>query len=113
MSIRTEKVSSEIKRAIAQPVSDIANGLDAGLCTVTAVRISPDLKVAKVYVSLYGKSYPIADLIDELNKKQGQLRHFLGTKIRLRYTPELHFFVDDTLDQMEHIQKILNQVNDK
>lgn len=109
MSIRTEKVASEIKRAIAQPVSDIANSLEAGLCTVTAVRISPDLKVAKVYVSLYGKNFPIADLIDTLNKKQGQLRHLLGTKIRLRYTPELHFFVDDTLDQMEHIQKILNQ----
>lgn len=111
MSIRTEKVSSEIKKALAQPISDIAGELEAGLATVTAVRISPDLKVAKVYVSLYGKNYNAADFIDELTRKQGHLRHILGTKVRLRFTPELHFFLDDTLDQMEHIQKILNQAN--
>ncbi len=112
MSIRTEKVSSEIKKAIAQPISDIANNLEAGLATVTAVRISPDLKIAKVYLSLYGKKdYPVSNFIDELTRKQGQLRHYLGTKVRLRFTPELHFYIDDTLDQMEHIQKLLDQAN--
>lgn len=109
MSIRTEKVSHEIKKTLAQSVSDIANSLNAGLATLTTVRISSDLKYAKVYVSLYGNTkYTVADLIDELNKKRGQLRHLLGSKVRLRFTPELSFFPDETLDEMERIQKLID-----
>lgn len=108
MSIRTEKVASEIKKALAKPISDLATGLNAGLVTLTTVRISPDLKIAKVYISLYAGNIPTAEFIDYLSSRQGYIRHILGTKIRLRYTPELKFFIDDTLDQIEHIQKVLD-----
>lgn len=108
MSIRTEKVASEIKKALAKPITDLASGINAGFVTVTTARISPDLKIAKVYISLYAGNIPASEFIDYLTSKQGYLRHILGTKVRLRYTPELKFFIDDTLDQIEHIQKVLD-----
>lgn len=111
MSIRTEKVASEIKKTLARPIYDLASREDAGLVTLTTVRVSPDLKIAKVYISIYdNKSGDPQDFIDVLTKKQGTLRHILGQHVRLRFTPELHFFIDDTLDQIEHIQHVLDSV---
>ena len=110
MSIRTEKVAGEIKRTLAKPISDLANEYSAGLVTITAVRISPDLKSAKVYVSLYGHKMAPSTFIEHLESHKGKLRHIVGTQIRLRATPDLKFFIDDTLDQIEHIQRLLDSV---
>lgn len=112
MSIRTEKVAGEIKRTLAKPISDLANELSAGLATITAVRVSPDLKNAKVYVSLYGHKMAPSTFISHLESHKGKLRHIVGAQIRLRTTPDLRFFIDDTLDQIEHIQKLLDSVKD-
>ncbi len=113
MSLRAEKVASVIKRALTVPISDIARENSAGLATVTAVRMSPDLTVAKVYISVYGKNYPPAKFINILEDSKGELRRFVGSSVRLKQTPELRFFIDDTLDQIEHIQKLVDQVKPK
>ena len=54
MSIRSEKVASVIQRALVEPIGDLAREHKAGLVTITTVRISSDLHIAKVYFSLYG-----------------------------------------------------------
>lgn len=114
MSIRSEKVSSLLKRIIATPVSELAEEFSAGLATVTSVRLSKDLHVAKVYVSVYGAEISGPEFIDILEKKAGEIRTHVGANVRLRHTPELRFYLDDTLDQMEHIQNLLDKVkNDK
>lgn len=113
MSIRTEKVSSVIKRILAKPLSDIAHEVGAGLVTVTAVRLSKDLHIAKVYISSYGGKISTASLITFLESRSGELRSIVGANVRLRYTPELRFYLDDTLDQIENIQKLLNSLHDE
>jgi len=110
MSLRTEKVGSVIKRALTAPISELAKENSAGLATVTAVRMSPDLTVAKVYISVYGRNFPPAQFISILDDAKGELRRFVGSSVRLKQTPELRFFIDDTLDQIEHIQKLVYQV---
>ena len=110
MSVRTEKVAAEIKKSLAETISEIAREENAGLVTLTTVRISPDLKIAKLYISIYGSQKSPIGFINTLEKKQGWLRHILGAKIRLRFTPELRFYIDDTLDEIEHIQKVLDSV---
>ncbi|GAB1372571.1 30S ribosome-binding factor RbfA [Candidatus Kapaibacterium sp.] len=110
MSFRPEKVANEIKKILAQPVVDISNGIKAGFATLTAVRISKDLQNAKIYISLFGKDSKPGALISELESQKGELRHKLGKELRLRAVPELKFFLDDTLDQIEHIQNILSTV---
>lgn len=111
MSIRTEKVASLLKRVLAAPINDIAKEFNAGLVTVTAVRLSPDLHLAKVYISCYAGKIPNTEFIGILENKKGELRSLVGSEVRLRLTPDLRFYIDDTLDQIEHIQKLLNIAN--
>ncbi len=111
MSIRTEKVASTIKKILVRPISDLAREYYPGaLVTVTSVRLSPDLKTAKVYLSFYGRDVSPGTIIDKLEEKKSHIRAEVGAKIKLRFTPDLRFFIDDTLDQIEHIQDLLNSV---
>ncbi len=110
MSIRAEKVASVVKRALSNPINEIARENSAGLATVTAVRLSKDLQIAKVYISLYGKNFSPMEFIDILGENKSELRYIVGQAVRLRNTPDLRFFIDDTLDQMDHIQKLLDSV---
>ena len=108
MSIRAEKVSSVIKRALAEPISRIASENSAGLVTITSVRMSNDLQVAKIFVSIYGSKVSPGKFLPLLEEKAGSLRSYLGKYIKLRFTPELRFFLDDTLEQMERIQNLID-----
>ncbi|MDT3740840.1 MAG: 30S ribosome-binding factor RbfA [Candidatus Kapabacteria bacterium] len=110
MAHRPEKVANEIKKVLALPIVDIANRIKAGFATLTSVRISSDLQNAKVYISLFGKNCKPGLLITELENHRGELRHLVAKEIRLKSVPDLKFFLDDTLDQIEHIQSLLNSV---
>lgn len=113
MSIRQEKVSSQIKRTMAGIISEMALEVGAGIATLTSVKVTPDLQIAKAYISVYGGKLSPGEFLEELDRRKGELRSYLGSKIRLRYTPELNFYIDDTLDQMEHIQDLLDNINNK
>lgn len=108
MSIRAEKVASTLRKLIAGPISSFANQHNAGLATVTAVRLSPDLQIAKVYLSVYGGRLTAGEFITILEREGGYLRTIVGAGLRLRHTPQLKFFIDDTLDEIEHIQKLID-----
>ncbi len=110
MSIRTEKVSSAIKRILAQPINDIAKSNGDGLVTVTDVQISKDLQVAKVYVSVYNSKDGASIFLELLESKKGILKSQIAAQLRLRFTPDLRFFLDDTLDKIVYIQTLLDSV---
>lgn len=78
------------------------------LISVTVVRISPDLGVAKVYLSIFpsGKSQ---ELLEEISEMTGYFRNLLGQKVKnqLRVVPELHFYLDDSLDYIDNINNLL------
>lgn len=113
MSIRTEKVASVIKKALAKPLSDLAHQEDAGLATLTTVKVTNDLQIAKLYVSVYGGKTTPLEFIDIIDKNIGELRSYLASNVRLKFVPELRFYLDDTLDQMERIQDLLDSVDKK
>ena len=113
MSRRAEKVGSVIKRVLVLPISNLADEYSAGLTTVTSVRLSDDLQIAKIYVSAYGGKISAGKFIEILEQNVKELRYQVGLKARLRYVPELRFFLDDTLDQIEHIQKLLDSVKNE
>ena len=104
---------NKIERLIQRDLGDIfqkgTTTLFKGkMVTVTKVRVSPDLSVAKVYLSLF----PVEDkqeFIKYINGVEGQIRFDLGKKVRhqLRKVPELAFFVDDSLDYIENIDNLL------
>lgn len=104
---------NKISRLIQKELGDIFQRNTASLfpgkmITVTAVRVSPDLSVARVYLSLF----PVQDKNDYLtyiSSVESQIRFELGKRVRhqLRKIPELAFFLDDSLDYIENIDNLL------
>lgn len=112
MSIRTEKVAEEIKHklntAMSKDLSEI-NGL--GLVTISKVIMSPDLKLAKVYLSFLGNKEPIEKCLERINNKKKHIRYLLAKQIILKYIPDLLFFHDDTIEYADKIQKLINEIH--
>lgn len=96
-------------KIISLAVREYSNEFPGSLVTITSVRMSPDLQIAKVYLTVFGGVATPQDVIRILSKHAGQMRHFVGSQIRLRNVPELRFYYDDTLDKMDHIQKLIDQ----
>ena len=78
------------------------------LVSVSAVRISPDLSVAKVYLSIF-PSERSGEILDAIRENVRTLRHELAQRVRfqLRKVPDLTFFLDDSLDYLEKIDSLL------
>jgi len=111
VSIRTERVAGELQKALATPLQRIAEELGAGLVTVTEVRVSPDLQIAHIYLSVYGGKCTPGDVLHHIESEEmGRLRHHVGRTVKLRYTPTLRFYIDDSLDRALRINAILDSV---
>ncbi len=78
------------------------------LVSVTTVRISPDLSIARAYLSVF-PSEKAEEIVANINNNMRSVRYELGTRVRhqLRIIPELKFFVDDSLDYAAHIDDLL------
>ena len=110
MSIRTERVSEEIKHRMNSAMSKDLMEIHAGLVTVSRVIMSPDLKIAKVYVSFLGNKEPAEKLVERINNRKSHIRFLLGKQLTLKYTPDLIFFYDDSMEYADKINKLLNEV---
>ncbi len=108
---RQQKVSKQIQRDIAEIFQREAAPIVKGiLITVTAVRVSPDLSYAKIYVSIF----PFAsheEVIKRLKENNWLIRRALGTRVKsqLKVVPEIDFFLDDSLEYIEGIDRAINQ----
>lgn len=112
MSIRTEKVAEEIKHklntAMSKDLSEI-NGI--GLVTISKVMMSPDLKLAKVYLSFLGNKEPVEKCLERINNRKRHIRYILAKHIVLKYIPDLIFYYDDTIEYADKIQRLLNEIH--
>mgnify|MGYP002622387845 CR=1 FL=1 len=108
---RQLKVARELQKALAEIIR--AKGMaafDGALVTVSEVRISPDLSVAKAFVSIFPseKQAAVMALLNEnLRTIRGELGHVVGRQLRI--VPELTFMLDTSLDYAEHIDQLLKQ----
>jgi ribosome-binding factor A len=108
-STRQKKVARLIQQDLAiyfqRNVSAFAPG---GMITVTVVRVSPDLGLAKVYLSIFAVSDKQA-VLKKVVEGSAEIRKYLGEKVRhqLRIVPELMFHIDDSLDHIERIDKLI------
>lgn len=108
----------KINRLIQKEMSDIfqkeTKQMPGVLVSVSTVRISPDLGLAKVYLSIF-PSEKGAELLSNIKANVKSLRFSLGQRLgkQLRIIPELAFYLDDSLDYLENIDKLLNSTNKK
>ncbi|MPM27559.1 30S ribosome-binding factor [bioreactor metagenome] len=110
-SIRQQKAARLIQKELAEIfLLDGKNMFGNAMITVTTVRLSPDMSIAKVYLSLFAVKDKDS-LFKDIQIYTSELRKLLGQRIgkQVRIIPELKFFIDDSLDYMEKIDKALKQ----
>ncbi|HET7152763.1 MAG TPA: 30S ribosome-binding factor RbfA [Candidatus Kapabacteria bacterium] len=113
MSLRTERVGGEIKKIVSAVISRDHSDISDGLMTVTDVDVSPDLRNAKIYISILGGKASHEKTIRQLNDRMHQIRGELGHEIHLRYIPELQFFIDESSAHAARISELLNEWHEK
>ena len=105
---------NKIARLLQKELSDIfqkeTKGMPGVLISVSAVRISPDMSVARAYLSIF-PSERGEEILNNIHSSEKTIRYELGTRVRnqLRIIPELRFFIDDSLDYIEHIDELLKK----
>lgn len=110
MSIRTEKVAEEIKHKLNVAMAPDLQELNLGLVTISKVIVSPDLKIAKTYLSFLGNKLSVKECLKLITERKPHIRFLLGKQLTFRYTPDLLFFHDDTIEYADHIEKILKSI---
>lgn len=113
-SNRIGRINEEIQRELSALIRTIKDPRvsETGMVSVTAVETTPDLRYAKVYVSALDKEQSTA-ILKGLRSASGYLRRELGHALQLRYTPELVFERDDSIDKGAHILELLRKVEEK
>ena len=107
---RMQKVDEEFKREISKIIDlDLKNPNITGLISVTKVKTSPDLKTAKVFISILG-SKSKKNTLEGIKNASGFIRTELAKRVNLRYTPELKFEEDETLEYGARIDNILKEL---
>lgn len=111
---RQQKISRLIQKELSNIFQTETRQMRGVLVSVSAVRVSSDLSIAKAYLSIFPSS-KAQEIINNVNANASKLRYTLGTLVRhqLRIIPELKFFVDDSLDYAENIDRLLAEDNHK
>lgn len=109
-SSRIGRINEEIMRQLSTDIRGLKDPRVQGMITITAVDTAADLRTAKVYVSVYDKSRS-KEVLKGLKSAGGFLRRQLGTALQLRYTPELVFEEDHSIEHGTRIFEILSQLD--
>lgn len=103
---RMGRINEEVQRELAALIPNVKDPRVTGMISVTAVDVTPDLKFAKVYISVLDKE-DSGQVLKGLKSAAGYLRRELGRALNLRHTPELTFFRDDSMAKGAHILEML------
>jgi len=82
-----------------------------GFITVTEVRMTPDLRLAKIYVSIFGSEEIRQKTMRYLEGQIPHVRGILGSHVRLKFTPAVQFYLDETMEKVERLEKIFKQIH--
>ncbi|MBE21165.1 MAG: ribosome-binding factor A [Acidobacteria bacterium] len=109
VQFRRERLGDQLRVEIADLIQKEVRDPRVGFVTVTEVRMSPDLKHARVYVSILGDKEQTAESLDALERSRGFLKSKIGHRLKLRYVPQLRFVLDETLDESARIESLLKE----
>lgn len=113
MAIRMDRVNEQIKKEVGNIIDlKLKNPNITGIISVTKVKTSPDLRTARVYISLLN-SKSKKNTLEGLKNASGYIRSELANRMNLRYTPELIFEIDDSMEYGAKIENILKEIMPK
>ena len=108
---RIGRINEEIQRELAELLRELKDPrVQKTMLSITRVETTPDLRYAKVYVSLLDKEYT-KETLAGLKSSSGYLRRDLGRSLQLRYTPELQWQADDSITHGAHILELLSKLD--
>ena len=105
-SNRINRINEEIQRELAELIRSLKDPRVQTMISITRVDTAPDLRYSKIYVSVLEEARS-QDAIRGLKSAGGWLRRELGSRLQLRYTPELQFIADDSIEYGAHILEML------
>lgn len=109
---RVYRVAEKIRSVIALNLLRLADPRFF-LVTITSVVVSPDLRHAKVYWMATGGKERIPEVMEAFDHAEGHFRVAVAKELRTRFSPELRFYYDDTLDTQDQVERLLEQVSRK
>ena len=104
-------IKEEISLIFLYKLPDKLRDSSSSFITVTSVKVSPDLKVAKIYISVLEKDKRNV-VLEKIKSAAGFIRMELASRIRIKFVPELKFFIDDTMDYVEKIEGLIRQIHE-
>ena len=107
---RADKVAEAIKREVSVMLTQDIKDPGVHFVTVTLVETADDLRHARIFVSVLGDEETRKETMAGLDRAKGYLRRELGRRLQLRYTPDIHFHLDKSLDHAMKIKGILNEI---
>ncbi|NIQ38053.1 MAG: 30S ribosome-binding factor RbfA [Proteobacteria bacterium] len=107
---RAERVGDLIKREISNMLIRGIKDPRIGLVTITQVRVSDDLRLAKVYFSVMGGEEDRQRNLEGLNSAKGYIKREMGKRTHLRYMPDIMFKYDPSLDYADHIDRLMREI---
>lgn len=111
---RQQKIDEEMKRELSALIPSLKDPRLSGyMISVVSVLVTKDLRFAKVYISVFGNQEQCKAAIDGLNSSAGFVRKEIGSKMNLRYTPQIQFVLDDSIAYGAHINEVLKELQVK
>ncbi|MEE8336250.1 MAG: 30S ribosome-binding factor RbfA [Candidatus Neomarinimicrobiota bacterium] len=107
---RSDRVVREILHILGQIQTQYIDLSHLGLITFTKVLLTPDLKLAKIMFSLVNRKKEAKVVEKELNHLKKAFRKYLGQELRIKFTPELKFYYDNTMDYTQKIDEIFSTI---
>lgn len=104
---RMRRVDEAVREVLSDAVTKDLKDPRVGFVTVTDVKTSPDLRHARVFVSVLGSEVERAASLEGLRSAHGYLQGRVATQLRLKHTPQLDFLYDDTLDRALRVEQLL------
>ncbi len=114
-SYRVERANEEIKNELTSLIQNKLNDprVKNTVISVTRTKTTPDMKYCKVYVAIFADKEKREEILAVLDSAKGFLRKNIAEILSTKFTPELIFELDDSLDYAMHIEKLLNRIKDE
>ena len=110
---RSDKIGEAIREEISSILLKEINDPRIQLVSITRVEVSADLQHAKIFVSIVGSDQKKHEAFEGLKSARGYIQRKLGKRIRLRYTPEIVFKMDTSIDEGMHIYELLQEIKNE
>ena len=109
-SNRIGRINEEVQRELSSLLRELKDPRVSGLISITNVEVTPDLRFAKVYVSVL-EADRAKDTLKGLKSAGGFMRRELGARLNLRHTPQLQFVADDSIAYGAHIYDLISKLD--